>query len=153
VAEKYVGELANGASEAAGRAIALDPASPHALAAQGAVRMFLHWSFLDAEAALERALAIDPEHEMSLYYSSRLRLLRRDFDDAIALARRAQRVNPVSPLFEVQEALVHYVQRDFGKTVEILHRVLDRERNDTIAHYYLALSYASWKTFTKPSST
>src|SRR5690606_8740087 len=100
VAEEFVGEFANGAAEAAGRAIALDPASPHALAAQGAVLMFLQWSFLDAEAALERALAIDPEHEMGLYYSSRLRLLRRDFDEAIALARRAQRVNPVSPVFE-----------------------------------------------------
>ncbi|MBI1358033.1 MAG: tetratricopeptide repeat protein [Acidobacteria bacterium] len=149
VPERFVGEFRNQAIAEADRAVELNPESASALAASGAVRLFLEWDFEGAEQALGRALQVDPEHEMALFHWSRLQALRRNFPEAIEAAQRAQRVNPVSAMLGDQEGIVYYQQGDMGKAVEAFHRVLERERNDAIAHYYLALSYGFLQSFAR----
>jgi DNA-binding winged helix-turn-helix (wHTH) protein/tetratricopeptide (TPR) repeat protein len=123
------------------RAIELDPRSVHGHAARGAALMIGEWKFAEAEAAFRRALSIDPNALMaSIYYTQLLHSLGRA-GEALPLLDRAQKADPVAPQIGVLRGLTHYWSGDFERAAAEFRTVLERERNDTLANYYLALSY------------
>jgi serine/threonine protein kinase len=110
------------ARAAALRAIEIDSrlADPHVTIALE--RLLYGWDWPGAEAALSRALALDPgsalAHEvLSIHLISRGR-----FDEALAEARRARTLDPLSPFINMGVAWVHHFA---GRPADAVRECLD----------------------------
>lgn len=85
-------------------------------------RLFYAWDWPGADAAVERAMALDPDsaigHEVrSIWYISCGR-----FDEAVAAARRARALDPLSPFINMGVAwILHF----FGRPLEAIRELLD----------------------------
>ena len=93
------------ARETAIQAVQLDPASPEAFVASAVTKLYYDHDFRGSEQDFRRAMEADPGNvDADFYYSQCLTAMGR-FDDAIVAARRAQRLDPLSPL------IAHYIGR------------------------------------------
>ncbi len=126
------------ARAAAERALSLDATSAEAHAALAVSRLFGHWDFPGAAAAFERSLSLNPRlattHVFhSLYFAAHSR-----FDDALATARKAEALDPLSvlPVLSVVWAC-HFAGRDEEKLAQV-HRLLDLDPGAPTPHTLLA---------------
>lgn len=128
------------AKAAAETAVQLDARMAIAQSALGAARMLVDRDFAAAEQCFRRALELDPASLAArMYYAQLLRATRR-FDEALAVIREAVRLDPVTPVLGVQVGMVYYCQMRLAEAEREFRTVLQRERNYTLAHYYLALT-------------
>jgi TolB-like protein len=82
---------------AAMRAIALAPSLPDGYAAMGKADAELEWDWMGAQAMIDKALALDPNHALALAWKSAIALWwTRRFDEAIAVQRRTISTDPVN---------------------------------------------------------
>ncbi len=85
------------AKTAALKALELDPSLPEAHAALGLVKLMYEWDWTGAEKTFRRALELNPaDPETHLRYSHYLAAVGK-LDEAIAVARRAQKLDPLAP--------------------------------------------------------
>lgn len=97
------------AEEALDRALALDPDLARAHAVRGTLRLIHEWDLAGAEASFQRALESNPsDTEVRFAYASYL-TFRGRLDEAVAEARRAERLDPLGPssVDAVAHALLH----------------------------------------------
>jgi DNA-binding winged helix-turn-helix (wHTH) protein/tetratricopeptide (TPR) repeat protein len=128
------------AKQAAETAVNLDARLGAAHAALGAARMMVDMDFRGAGQSLNRALELEPRSITPMIYLPRLLSAEGRLDEALKVAQRATDLDPVSPLTGVQLGVVLYQQRKFDEAARQFRSVLDRERNYTLAHYYLGLT-------------
>lgn len=128
------------AKKAAETAVKLDPKLGVAHAALGAARMLVDMDFRGAEQSLNRSLELEPRSITPMIYLSRLLAAVGRLDEALTVAQRAAHLDPVSPLTGVQVGVLLYHQRKFEEAARQFRSVLDRERNYSLAHYYLGLT-------------
>jgi serine/threonine-protein kinase len=88
--------VAASAISAARQAIALDSTLAAAHAALGFALMFFDWNWAEADSALARAIALDPEYGPARYWYTQLLWLRGRPSDALEQARQAIAVDPLS---------------------------------------------------------
>jgi serine/threonine protein kinase/tetratricopeptide (TPR) repeat protein len=126
------------ARSAAERALSLDATSAEAHAALAVSRLFGHWDFPGAAAAFEKSLSLNPRlattHVFhSLYFAAHSR-----FDDALATARKAEALDPLSvlPVLSVVWAC-HFAGRDEEELAQV-HRLLDLDPGAPTAYTLLA---------------
>ena len=96
------------ARAAALRALELDKNLADAHVTLGLERLFYGWDWPAAEASLTRAVELDPDLALahmiySIFYITSLR-----FDEAMASARRARALDPLSPFVNMGVAWVHH---------------------------------------------
>jgi serine/threonine-protein kinase len=124
------------------RALRLDPDLAEALAAQGMVRFYLEWDWAGAEAALLRAIELDPgssdvheEHGVLLLATGRL-------DEALAASRRAADLDPLAmgPVHDI--AINYMVRRDWERAEGHFRRAIDINPNWTWGYIKLARTLA-----------
>lgn len=149
VAEKNYVERARKSAETA---IRLDPRLDAGHVSLGVVQMFVDWDFAGAERSFERALQLNADSRLAMFYYSQLLNWTRRSEEALRMARLAERADPVSALAGVEVAVVLYSQRRFEEAAAQCRKVLDRERTYTLAHYYLALNYAFLGRFEEAES-
>jgi tetratricopeptide (TPR) repeat protein len=130
-------DVALGHFEAAAR---LDPASSkHSLYA---AQVLIRQGRLDeADAALERVLALDPDEPFGYASQGAVALERGDCDRALARTAEARRIEPGRLGFRVQEAKI---RRRCGQPVialELLATLGDRQRAEEAVVYEIAASY------------
>lgn len=77
-------------------ALALDPASPEALASLGLAQL-AGWEFAAAESSLRAALAVNPNFATAQQWLGRALLSQGRMDDALAALRRAAELDPLAP--------------------------------------------------------
>ncbi len=98
---------------AALRAVQLDPDLPAAHREIAAVSLIAKWDWVTAEREIKRSIELDPnDAETHFAYSMLLRTMHR-FDDALREAKRAEELDPLSPGWKSNTALVHYYARQF----------------------------------------
>lgn len=124
----------------AARALELDPHSGMALAATGAASILEPGEWPKAESHFRRALQVEPRSVVIRFVYSHLKLSQGDVAAARALLEEALRLDPASPVIGTQYGAIFYFQQDFPRAVSELRRVLDREPDYSLAHYYLAMS-------------
>jgi DNA-binding winged helix-turn-helix (wHTH) protein/tetratricopeptide (TPR) repeat protein len=122
-------------------AVRLDPKSADAHAALGAARM-CQLEFASAERAFRAALQLDPASVHARYYYAQLLSALLCSEEAIEVLSPAIAVDPVAPFLGVLMGRLYYSQRDFQTAARKFEEVLERERGDNLAHYYLALTLA-----------
>src|SRR5438094_863939 len=113
------------AKAAAMKAVELDDSLAEAHASLGLV---LVCSFKPAQSAkeFERAIQLNPNYATAHHWYGRLTLLMTgEFDRAMAEAKRADELDPVSPIIHVDLGMVHLMSKRYDKAIEQYHDTLE----------------------------
>lgn len=123
------------------KALELDPALPEAQLALAMTRLYYEWDWTGSEREFHRAIQSDPgSADAHFYYSHYLAAVGRH-DEAIAAARRAQQIDPHSPLIGHYVGRHLYMARRYEAAREELERTLDLDPNYGWTHVFLFLTY------------
>jgi len=128
------------AKAAAMKAVELDDSLAEAHASLGLV---LVCSFKPAQSAkeFERAIQLNPNYATAHHWYARLTLLMTgEFDRAMAEAKRADELDPVSPIIHVDLGMVHLMSKRYDKAIEQYHDTLEMNPEFYFAHRYLGLA-------------
>jgi TolB-like protein/Flp pilus assembly protein TadD len=126
------------AVENALKAISLDPglAEPHA--ALGSIRQEYEWKWAESEREFRQAIELKPSYSVArMWYALFLGHVGR-FEEAIAQARRAQELDPVSPRVHTGAAEEYIFAREYDEAIEVSERALEVDPQYGPAHSYIA---------------
>jgi TolB-like protein/DNA-binding winged helix-turn-helix (wHTH) protein/tetratricopeptide (TPR) repeat protein len=112
------------AKEAALRALKIDDTIGEAHAALGGVQWMADFDWVIAEKELLRAIQLAPHSGLVYQGYSALLLSMGRVQEALAAARRAQELDPLSPLFHSWAANVQFVSGNYGGAMEERSKVL-----------------------------
>jgi TolB-like protein/tetratricopeptide (TPR) repeat protein len=124
------------AKAAAQRALELDGRLAQAHASLGYVALYYDWNWAEAEAAFERAIALNPSYSVGHQWYANYLTARGRFDEAVAAMRRAQEVDPLSLIASAALGWVHFYQRDYDAAVEQCRRTLELNPRFELAHLW-----------------
>jgi TolB-like protein/Tfp pilus assembly protein PilF len=129
------------ARAAAVRALELDSLLGEAHVAVGAVAFLSGWDFTTAEREIRRGLELNPTYARGyLHYMVLLVALNRS-DEAIAVMKRAQEVEPLSFIVLAAAARPYYNARRYDEAIAQSQKALEVDSLFGRAHYWLGLSY------------
>lgn len=124
---------------AAERALRLDDELAEAHAALATVRSGYDWDARGAEAHFRRALELDPSHaEAYRAYANHLRNLGR-FGEALEILRKAQDLDPQSPLPVLEEGILLYMWGRHDPAIAVAQRLLREHPQSHRAWFLLAM--------------
>ncbi|MGA2240393.1 MAG: tetratricopeptide repeat protein [Candidatus Bathyarchaeia archaeon] len=128
------------ARAAALTALKLDDTLGEAHAALGMVREN-EWDWQGAEAELRQAIELTPNYATAHHwYSILLRGLGR-FDEANREIQRAQELDPLSPIINVNVGWVQYFQGHYDQAIAVFRTVLELNPQFSWAHFGLGAAY------------
>ncbi len=119
---------------AAARALSLEPEQPDALTAMGWVRMIHNYDWQGAEDLIGRALARDSTNGNALHWQSHVLSWQGRRSEAVALARRATELDPLSSIMRQNLAYILMEAREYEEALRQSERVRSSEPNFTISH-------------------
>jgi TolB-like protein/Tfp pilus assembly protein PilF len=123
------------------KALDLDPNLAHAHTALAAVRFYGDWDWAAAEKEFKRALELNPsDAEAHRRYSVYLSALGRG-EEALAEIRRAQQLDPLSTLTQVDVGWMFYFARQYDQAVEQCRRALELDPNSDNSYDCLGSGY------------
>jgi tetratricopeptide (TPR) repeat protein len=135
-------ELLPKAKAALVRALELDTTLAEAHALLGHIQTCFEYDWVGGEHELKYALTLEPRSSYCLYrYAFSIRGLGHRLDEALALARRAQDLEPRSVLVNWLPALLLFFQKQYGKALEECLLVIECAPSN-IAYVVLAEIYA-----------
>jgi len=126
---------------AAVRALELDSLLGEAYSALGYVDLLYGWDFGAAERQFRRGIELNPRFaRANLLYMVLLVALNRN-DEAIAVMKRAQELDPFSPIMVAAAARPYYHAGQYAEAIAQSRKALELDSTFTRAHYWLGLSY------------
>lgn len=129
------------ARAAAQKALQLDPGLAEAHAAIGRIERSYDWDWAAADAAFQKALAIEPQSSVVLLGASSLAATRGRFDEAVTLNRRAVEIDPLSVAAHVSMGMHAYYAGQLSLAADAYQKALAISPDDPEAHYLLGLVY------------
>ena len=93
-------------------------------------------NWAEAEAAFERAIALNPSYSVGHQWYANYLTARGRFDEAVAAMRHAQEVDPLSLVASAALGWVHYYRRDYDAAVEQCRRTLELNPRFELAHLW-----------------
>jgi Flp pilus assembly protein TadD len=136
------GETLPRAEEAARKALEIDDHLAEAYPALGMVKLYRRWDWAGAEADFKRAIELRPNYATAHHWYSILLRDRGRFDEAIAEARRALELDPLSPIMNANLGDVYFFARRFDDAIR-QHRIgRGLEPGFAPTHLYLAMAFA-----------
>src|SRR5271165_4330568 len=129
------------ARDAAERALQLDPSLAEAHAAIGRIKRTYDWDWAGADAAFQRAIALEPQNAIALVGASSLAASLGRFDDAVALGRRAVELDPLSVVAHISLGVRAYYAAQYDLATASYQKALELNPGDPAAHYLLSLVY------------
>jgi len=130
------------AAAAAQRALALDPLVAEAHTSLALVRLAGDWNFPEAEAELRRALELDAGQAQPRIYLAWVLVLNGDTAAGIVEARRAQEIEPLSPLVNAGVAFALYNARRYEEAIAECEKSLEVDPNLLAAIHFMAMCRA-----------
>lgn len=125
------------AKAAAQKALELDDSLAEAHTALAIVQWTYDWDLAAAETELRRALALNDSYAIAhAWYGLLLNELGR-FDQALAETRRAQELDPLSLIIDVNVGRCYYFARDYAQALQHLQELARREPDYWIVHAIL----------------
>jgi tetratricopeptide (TPR) repeat protein len=113
------------AKEAAMKALRIDEQSAEAHTSLGRIKLNYDWDWPGAEKEFKLAIQIDPDYATAhQWYSVYLVYLGR-YTEAIAEARRAYALDPISPATSGELAAVYYRARQYDQAIAQCQKMLD----------------------------
>ena len=129
------------AIDAAQRALRLDPNLAEAHAALGRIKRSYDWDWAGAEAEFRKALALEPQNSLVLLGASSLQASLGNFEEAIALNRRAVEIDPLSVVAHVSMGMHAYYAGQLELATDALQKALAISPSAPDAHYFLGAVY------------
>jgi len=126
---------------AAQKALQLDPNLAEAHAAIGRIRRSYDWDWAGANTAFQKALALEPQNSVVLLGASSLQASLGNFDEAIALNRRAVEVDPLSVVSHLSLGMHAYYAGQLQLATDAFQKALAISPDAPEAHYLLGLVY------------
>ncbi len=129
------------AKAAVSKALELDDSLSEAHASLAYILTYYDWNWADAEREFQRALALNPNdatvhHRYSRYLSSLGRI-----DDALSEIRKAQELDPLSPVIKANVGAIYYFGRRYDLAIVQLRKVLEEHPDFSVAHWGMGLVY------------
>ena len=113
------------ARTAALKALALDDALAEAHNSMAAINADYYWDWVEADRHFKRAVALNPNYDTALrFYSGYLACMGR-IEEALTLARRAQRLDPASAGTQMNVGVILYFARRYDDAVVAIKEALD----------------------------
>jgi TolB-like protein/DNA-binding winged helix-turn-helix (wHTH) protein/Tfp pilus assembly protein PilF len=129
------------AMTAAQRALQLDPGLAEAHAAVGRIKRSFDWDWVGANAAFQKALALEPQNSVVLLGASGLQASLGNFEEAVVLNRRAVEIDPLSVVAHVSLGMHAYYAGQQELAIDAFQKALAISPNSAEAHYLLGLVY------------
>ncbi len=130
------------AKAAALRAVELDSSLSEAHAALGFVLFYGDWDWPTTEIELKHAIELKPSYVVSHHWYAEYLSAMGRHDQAIAEIKRAQELDPLSPLLFAIGGEVYILARRYDEVIEQCQRALDLDPNYALAHRNLAAGFA-----------
>ena len=129
------------AKAAALRALEIDRSLAEAHAALGFVLLYYDWDWSAAESEFKRAIELKPSYAVGhQWYAEYLAAMGRH-EEAIAEIRRAQELDPVSPLMDAMGGWLFYRARRYDQAIEQCHKAIELDPDFALAHDALSYVY------------
>jgi adenylate cyclase len=128
-----------GARESAMEALRLDPGLAKAHASLGLVLYLYEWSFVEAEASFERAIALDPSYPSAHHWFAMMLMATGRFDESLARIERAIDLEPESALYDVKRGTILMAAARLDEAEAHLRSVLERRPGSPLARRELGL--------------
>jgi serine/threonine-protein kinase len=129
------------AKAAAIQALEIDEtlAGPHATL--GYLKFWYDWDFAGAESEFQRAIHLNPDYATAHHwYGESLGLIGR-FEDGFKELQLAQQIDPLSAIISTDIGKLFFLARKPDQAVEQLHKTLELDPDNPLAHSFLALAY------------
>ena len=108
----------------------------------GVARMNFDWDWAGAEKEYQRSIELDPTYATThAWYSVLLSTALARKDDALAEARQAQSLDPLSLIINCDVGVRFYFARQYDKAIEQYHKTLEMDPNFPVAHIWLGRAY------------
>lgn len=137
-----VSEVAPKASEAASRAIALDPNLAEAHASLANIRMTFNKDAAGAEKEFQRAIELNPNYPTAHHWYALLLGNLGRFDEAKKEILRAQQLDPLSLIINRTVGNVLFWAREYDQALEQFKKTLEIDPNFPPVHEDLAVVYS-----------
>ena len=129
------------AKAAVSKALELDDSLAEAHASLAYIYTYYEWDWPAAEREFQRALALNPNdstvhHRYSRYLSGLGRI-----DDALGEIRKAQELDPLSPLIRANIGVIYFFGRKYDLAIAHLSKVLEEHPDFSTAHWGMGLAY------------
>lgn len=137
-------------SAAARKALDLDPTLSHPHAVLGSIYMENEWDFGAGEAEYKKAIELDPNDAIArLWYAQDIAQVGGQQDEAVAEAKRAYQLDPLSPVvvFNVGYALV--LAGAYDDSIATCEKVVQDNPSYARGHFCLAAGYWRKHEYTK----
>jgi serine/threonine protein kinase/tetratricopeptide (TPR) repeat protein len=141
LANSGVLELAK-ARAAATRALELDGRLAEAHASLGAIYSLDHLRCADSQTEFKIAIALNPGYASAYQWYAVTLAACGALDQALAMAQRAEELDPLSPIINSYLGHVFYLRHDYDKAIVQLRTALELDRDFAVAHYFLARVFA-----------
>ncbi|HEV2861009.1 MAG TPA: protein kinase [Pyrinomonadaceae bacterium] len=129
------------ARAAAAKALELDASLGEAYATLGFIKTHAGHDWAGGEADLRRAIELSPNHATAHHWYSALLLAQGRFDECQRELKKAQELDPLSPIINTDVALFPLYLRRYDEAVALLEKNRDLFPNSFPAHYYLGWAY------------
>jgi TolB-like protein/Tfp pilus assembly protein PilF len=130
------------AKKAAVKALELDPALGEAHASLGFLTFIYDWDWSKAELELRRAIELNPNYGQARHWYALYLAKMGRHEEAVAEAREAQRLDPLSLPMNLTIALVLCFARRYDQSITEIKRVIEMDANFAAAHSTLGLAFA-----------
>jgi DNA-binding winged helix-turn-helix (wHTH) protein/TolB-like protein/tetratricopeptide (TPR) repeat protein len=132
------------AREAALRAIALDDSLAEAHTSMAVVYENADWAFSNAQREFQRALGLNPNYATAHHWYGEFLGFMGRTPDALMHLRRAQELDPLSPIIGADTAKVLIDAHRYDEAIEECRRTLELDPTFSPAHGWLEVAYI-WK--------
>ncbi len=129
------------AKEVSLRALEIDDHLGEAHAALANVKLFFEWDWQGAEAALEKAVTLNPGFATAHAQYSRLLLYQSKFDEAYDYLRKGQELDPLSQNMSRDVGYFFLFSNRYDEGIDHLNTVLEMFPHDRYMYFLLGLSY------------
>jgi DNA-binding winged helix-turn-helix (wHTH) protein/TolB-like protein/Flp pilus assembly protein TadD len=130
------------AREAARKALDIDGSLAEAHVSLAHVKTNYEWDWPEAERLFKRAIELAPDYATAhqwygVHYLAPVGRL----DDAVAQARRARELDPLSPVFNSFVGASLYFARRYDEAIEECRKTIELHADFGVAHWYLGRAY------------
>lgn len=122
------------ATAAARRALELDSTLAEAKATLAWIRFFYDWDRPEGERLFREALAANPNYSTAHQWYGLSLIAMRRFDEALVHLRKAEVLDPLSPIVSTGIGVAHYYRRAYPQALEQAATVLAMESDFFLAH-------------------
>src|SRR5438445_1931733 len=125
----------------ASRALQIDPSLAEAHAALAVVKLYYWWDLPGGGQEARRAIELNPSYATGHHVYARYLSFNGQHRDAIAEIKRAQELDPLSPILYAVAGDIFYGARDYDSAIEEDRKALDLDSNFAAGHAHLGIAY------------